>query len=164
MIRLLPKPGILGQRPHAQPSPSHVCVRVRQLGLYHQRGEPDCGLPLWLHLTDGAYCLRPFRRSQRVVPAARLGTLSVRSLCEVRPHSGLYRAESHHNAEQQGVHCLSPIAGNGVDRKTKPRWSSSHQRLCWPRAGPSGISKNIDTGGRRLTKPFHLTAPGGGPA
>jgi len=94
-------------------------VRVRQLGLHHQRWEPGCGLPLGLHLTVGACCLCPSRRGQRAVPAARPGASSVRSFCEVRPHSGLYRAESHHNAWQQGVHCISPIAGNGVDRKTK---------------------------------------------
>ena len=58
-------------------------VRVRQLGLHHQRWEPGCGLPLWLHLTDGAYCLCPSRRGQRAVPAARPGASSVRSFCEV---------------------------------------------------------------------------------
>ena len=35
------------------------------------------------------------------------------------------------------------------------RSAGSHQRLCRPRAGPGGISKNIDVGGRRPTKPFH---------
>ena len=35
---------------------------------YIKRWEPGCGLPLWLHLTDGAYCLRPLYEREPLLP------------------------------------------------------------------------------------------------